>query len=99
MFMLWLIGLAAKRKQLHYGYQANTLKTQRVLSLVFLALQVLQYDKHALCHQDLKDALQHRKTSKQKNTNYGNNIEISRGSLRAPIPWASLSCPQQRLLQ
>lgn len=59
MFMLWLIGLAAERKQLHYSYQANSIKTHRVLSLIFLALQVLQHDKHALCHQDLKDALQH----------------------------------------
>jgi hypothetical protein len=57
-FMLWLIGLAAERKQLHYSYQANTVKSHRVLSLIFLALQILLHDRQAVCYQDLKEALQ-----------------------------------------
>ena len=57
MWMLWLIGLAAERQQLHYDYQANTIKTHRVLSLIFLAMQVIEHDSNALCEQDLCDAL------------------------------------------
>ena len=57
MFMLWLMGLAAERQQLHYGYQANTIKSRRVLSLIFLALQVIQHDRQALAYSDLKEAL------------------------------------------
>ncbi len=66
MFMLWLIGLAAERKQLHYSYQANTIKSRRVLSLIFLALQILLHDKHAVCHQDLKDALLYAQNTETK---------------------------------
>jgi len=57
MFMLWLIGLAVENKQLHYQYQANTVKTHRVLSLIFLALQVVLHDKHAISNQDINLAL------------------------------------------
>jgi len=57
MFMLWLIGLAAEHKKLHYSYQANTIKTHRVLSLIFLALQVLLHDRKAISYQDINNAL------------------------------------------
>lgn len=40
-FLLWLIGLATEYQKKHYDYQANTVKTHRVLSLVFLGAQVI----------------------------------------------------------
>ncbi len=40
-FLLWLIGLATEYQGKHYDYQANTVKSHRVLSLVFLGTQVL----------------------------------------------------------
>lgn len=40
-FLLWLIGLAMEYQGKHYDYQANTVKSHRVLSLVFLGTQVL----------------------------------------------------------
>jgi len=57
MFMLWLIGLAAEHKKIHYSYQANTIKTHRVLSLIFLALQVLLHDSDAISIRDINIAL------------------------------------------
>jgi len=66
MLMLWLIGLAAERQQLHYRYQANTVKTYRVLSLIFLALQVIEHNIHDICYQDLHDALQYAQDSESQ---------------------------------
>lgn len=43
-FLLWMVGLAAEGKKLHYHYQANTVRRYRVLSLVFLGLQILLHD-------------------------------------------------------
>lgn len=34
--VVWMLGRLAEEKQLHYQYQANTVKTQRVLSLFYL---------------------------------------------------------------
>lgn len=38
----WLIGLAAERMNLQYNFQANSVKTRRVLSLFFLGCQVIR---------------------------------------------------------
>jgi Transposase DDE domain len=43
LFMLWLVGLAAENKKLQYSFQANTIKSHRVLSLIFLGMQVLEH--------------------------------------------------------
>jgi hypothetical protein len=41
--VVWMLGRLAEEKQLHYQYQANTVKTQRVLSLFYLGcLLILQ---------------------------------------------------------
>lgn len=66
MFMLWLIGLATEQKQLHYSYQANTIKTHRVLSLIFLALQVILHDRLAISNQDINLALQLAQTTENQ---------------------------------
>lgn len=38
----WLVGLAAERLNLHYNFQANSIKNRRVLSLFFLGCQVIR---------------------------------------------------------
>lgn len=40
-FVLWLIGLATEAQKGQYDYQSNTIKNRRVLSLIYLGLQVL----------------------------------------------------------
>jgi len=40
--LLWLIGLCLENKKLHYHFQANSIKNERVLSVIFLALEAIQ---------------------------------------------------------
>ena len=40
--VLWLTGLCLEEKNLHYDFQANSLKNKRVLSLIFLALEAIR---------------------------------------------------------
>jgi len=54
---LTLIGLAAESKKLHYRFQANTIKKYRVLSLIFLGMQIIQHCTKLIRIQDLKEAL------------------------------------------
>jgi len=44
MLFLWVLGLAAKQKEIHYSYQANSIKTHNVLSNFTIGWQVLQRD-------------------------------------------------------
>lgn len=39
--ILWMIGFAAEQKYIHHDFQANTIRTSRVLSFVFLAKQMV----------------------------------------------------------
>lgn len=57
MFILWLVGLAAEAKKLHYSFQANTYRHKRVLSLIFLGLQVIEHCLEAIKIEDVFDAL------------------------------------------
>ena len=43
-FVLWLLGMAARRSEQHLQYQANTVKDRHVLSAVYLGLRVA-YDR------------------------------------------------------
>lgn len=43
-FILWLLGMAARKSQQHLSYQANTVKYRHVLSAVYLGLRVA-YDR------------------------------------------------------
>ena len=63
MFVLWLIGLAAEFKNLHYRFQANTCKKRRVLSLIYLGIQVIEHCTELISACDIKKALNynHRK--------------------------------------
>ncbi len=42
----WLVGFIAEGKKLQYQFQANSIKTHRVLSLFFLGCQVLRRKIH-----------------------------------------------------
>lgn len=41
-WLLWIIGMAAEAKNFHHHFQANSIKHKRVLSLVFLAREVVK---------------------------------------------------------
>ncbi len=65
--ILWLIAIAAEAKQLHYGFQDNTKRNSRTLSLFSLGWQILKhgtagrgsislslaYDQLAYCHKEM----------------------------------------------
>ena len=42
MLVLWLIGMAAKRKDMQYGFQSNTIRSRNVLSVISIGWQVLE---------------------------------------------------------
>ncbi len=44
-YILWLIGVAAESKNLHWRFQANTVRNRRVLSFMTLAKQIIKH-KH-----------------------------------------------------
>lgn len=46
-FGLWLLGSMAKQKQLHFQFQANTIRNRNVLSNIFLGWQIIN---HSLPH-------------------------------------------------
>lgn len=52
-FLLWLVGVAAEEKGLHYHYQANTIRSYRVLSLVYLGLQIILHDPNCVSKTDI----------------------------------------------
>lgn len=43
MLVLWLIGMAAKRKDMQYGFQSNTIRSRNVLSVISIGWQVLEW--------------------------------------------------------
>lgn len=57
MLYLWLVGLVAEYRNLQYHYQVNTIKTRRVLSLIFLGLQVIEHQSNLITSTELKTAL------------------------------------------
>jgi hypothetical protein len=63
LLLLWLVGLATEQQGRHYAYQANTVKGHRVLSLVFLGLQVILHEPHNIQLAKLDAALSLGKTN------------------------------------
>lgn len=55
--LLMLIGLAAEHKNLHYQFQVNSVKNKRVLSLLFLGMQVIRHSLHLINYYDLTSAM------------------------------------------
>ena len=56
--VLWLIGFVAEQQNMHYEFQANTLKTHRVLSFLFLGKQVIMHALERLKIQNLFEAIE-----------------------------------------
>ena len=56
MFALIMLGIQAERQNLHRGYQANTVTSRRVLSHVYLAIQLLARNDPRLGPIQWKDA-------------------------------------------
>lgn len=54
----WLIGFAAEQQKMQYEFQANTVKTHRVLSFLFLGKQVIMHTLERLNIQSLFDAIE-----------------------------------------
>lgn len=46
--ILWMIGFAAEKKKLHYHFQANTVRKHRVISLLYLAKQLITHGLKSL---------------------------------------------------
>ena len=53
----WLIGFTAEQQKMHYEFQANTVKTHRVLSFLFLGKQVILHALERLNIRNLFDAI------------------------------------------
>jgi len=53
----WLIGFTAEQQKMHYDFQANTIKTHRVLSFLFLGKQVIEHALKRLKIKSLFDAI------------------------------------------
>jgi hypothetical protein len=57
MLVLWIFGNAAKQKNIHYSYQANTEKRSSVLSVILIGWQVLIRDEVKFKRSELMAAL------------------------------------------
>lgn len=57
--VLWLLGYYAESKGLHLGYQANSIKSRRVISFLTLAENVLRHSPLILRRISLSDVLIH----------------------------------------
>ena len=57
MFVLWVFGIACKIKNLHFRYQANTVRNQNVLSLFVIGWQVIEEAKVTFNEREVKHAL------------------------------------------
>jgi hypothetical protein len=55
--ILWLFGTAAKQKNLHFSFQANTVKTRNVLSIFIIGWQVLMRNEVSIHKKELKNTL------------------------------------------
>ena len=56
LIVLWLLGQATLLTQQHYQFQANSVKHKRVLSIIFIGLQVVNHHRVKLCCHDIEAA-------------------------------------------
>jgi len=65
LIVIWLLGCATMLKQQHYQFQANSVRDKRVLSVIFIGLQMVQNTRIQLSTDDINaawvklDELQH----------------------------------------
>lgn len=55
MLMLWIIGMVGEQKSLHYRYQVNSIKKHRVLSLIFLGLQIVEHELNNIMRSEISN--------------------------------------------
>jgi hypothetical protein len=56
MLAIYLIGLVAEQNLMHYKYQVNSIKDHRVISLIFLGLQIIEHDLNKIARTDVENA-------------------------------------------
>lgn len=56
-FIVWLMGRLAEERHWHYQYQANTVKTQRVLSLFYLGCLLVMHGQINFTQRELQQAV------------------------------------------
>lgn len=71
MLYLWLLGLAAECRNLQYHYQVNTIKTRRVLSLIFFGLQVIEHQPDLITSTELNITLRCTQNVEENVYSYG----------------------------
>ncbi len=54
--VIWLLGCATILRQQHYQFQANSVRHKRVLSVIFIGLQMIHDTRINLSSQDINDA-------------------------------------------
>ena len=57
-FLLWKIGLITEAEKKHYDYQANTVRNKRILSLVYLGLQVIKHAPDSITTEKINNIFQ-----------------------------------------
>ena len=67
---VWMIGKIAELKQWHRHYQANTVKTEKVLSTFFLGLEVIKRGLDNFLKQDFIEAINHLRTQHKETCGY-----------------------------
>ena len=53
LIVIWLLGCAVILKQQHYQFQANTIRHKRVLSVIFIGLQMIHNPRINLTREDI----------------------------------------------
>lgn len=53
LIVIWLLGQATILKQQHYQFQANSIRDKRVLSVIFIGLQMIHDTRIPLCCHDI----------------------------------------------
>jgi hypothetical protein len=54
--ILWMFGVATKQKNMHFSFQANTIKTRNILSIITIGWQALMSRKALVNIRELKNA-------------------------------------------
>lgn len=57
MLILWVLGIATKKRKLHFHFQANSIKNQNVLSIFMIGWQVLEEGKILFTQNQINQAL------------------------------------------
>jgi len=56
LMVIWLLGCAAKLRQQHFQFQANSVRHKQVLSVIFIGIQMIRDTRIKLSRQDINDA-------------------------------------------